>query len=86
MNSETSNEIKFWAHMLDEAFCKQLLEADSGEDGKEKDSGDKEQKKDKVSVDSLIKEIKLMRPGAVMQFIAKQFGMNSTEFVLKYSP
>ena len=26
-----------------------------------------------------------MRPGAVMQFIAKQFGMSSTEFVAKYA-
>ena len=37
----------------------------------------------KTTVDSLCKQIKVMRPGNVMSFIAKQLGMGSTEFILK---
>ena len=39
----------------------------------------------KLSINDLCKQIKVMRPGAVMQFIAKQFDMSSTEFVAKYA-
>lgn len=39
----------------------------------------------KLNINDLCKQIKVMRPGAVLQFIAKQFGMSSTEFVAKHA-
>ena len=38
-----------------------------------------------VSVDGLCRQIKVMRPGAVMQFVAKQLGMSSAQFAAKYA-
>ena len=40
-----------------------------------------EEEKKPLSFDGLCKQIKIMRPGAVMQFVAKQLGMNSASFI-----
>ena len=48
------------------------------DDAKSKDTS-------KVTVDSLCKQIKVMRPGAVMQFVAKQLGTNSADFINQYA-
>ena len=65
--------IDFQAHMLDEAFKDELYEKD--------DSSKEKTKEEKVTLDKLCKMMKVMRPGAVMQFVAKALGMNSIKFI-----
>lgn len=49
------------------------------------DNNGEQASKKPISINELCKQIKVMRPGAVMQFIARQFDMNSTEFIAKHA-
>lgn len=73
---KSNMQIQYWAHMLDEAYDNQLTEKDKTSD-KPKDG--------KMTLDKLCKMIKVMRPGAVMQFVAKFSGEDPAKFIAKNS-
>ena len=89
--------IEYWAHMLDEAYNKDVTESDKKKNDKSKDSdngGSKEDNKEpkekdeaasekKIDAKHLIKDIMVLEPSAALKFIAKQFDSDPKAFLLK---
>lgn len=79
MKMKFDDYVDYLAHMLDEA----MIEEDK-EENKEKNSSEEEKKesKSKKPKETLYKALKTMRPGQVMDFVAKQLGVDVPKFLM----
>ena len=91
----TDKSIEYWAHMLDEAYSKDINEDDV--ESKTKDGGSSEQPENKndekkpeeknekkIDAKHLIKDIMVLEPAAALKFIAKQYDDSDPKaFLLK---
>ena len=79
MKMKFDDYVDYLAHMLDEAMVKEDKEQDSkGSSESEK----KESNKKKNPKEALYKALKTMRPGQVMDFVAKQLGLDVPKFLM----
>ena len=79
MQKNFNDYVEYLAHMLDEAMVKEDKEQDSkGSSESEK----KESNKKKNPKEALYKALKTMRPGQVMDFVAKQLGLDVPKFLM----
>ena len=79
MQKNFNDYVEYLAHMLDEAMVKEDKEQDSkGSSESEK----KESNKKKNPKEALYKALKTMRPGQVMDFVAKQLGVDVPKFLM----
>ena len=79
MKMKFDDYVEYLAHMLDEAMVKEDKEQDSkGSSESEK----KESNKKKNPKEALYKALKTMRPGQVMDFVAKQLGLDVPKFLM----
>ena len=79
MKMKFDDYVEYLAHMLDEAMVKEDKEQDSkGSSESEK----KESNKKKNPKEALYKALKTMRPGQVMDFVAKQLGVDVPKFLM----
>ena len=79
MKMKFDDYVDYLAHMLDEAMVKEDKEQDSkGSSESEK----KESNKKKNPKEALYKALKTMRPGQVMDFVAKQLGVDVPKFLM----
>ena len=79
MKMKFDDYVDYLAHMLDEAMVKEDKEQDSkGSSESEK----KESNKKKNPKEALYKALKTIRPGQVMDFVAKQLGLDVPKFLM----
>ena len=79
MKMKFDDYVDYLAHMLDEAMVKEDKEQDSKGSS---ESGKKESNKKKNPKEALYKALKTMRPGQVMDFVAKQLGLDVPKFLM----
>lgn len=79
MKMKFDDYVDYLAHMLDEAMVKEDKEQDSKGSS---ESGKKESNKKKNPKEALYKALKTMRPGQVMDFVAKQLGLDVPKFLI----
>ena len=79
MKMKFDDYVDYLAHMLDEAMVKEDKEQDSKGSS---ESGKKESNKKKNPKEALYKALKTMRPGQVMDFVAKQLGVDVPKFLM----
>ena len=79
MKMKFDDYVEYLAHMLDEAMVKEDKEQDSKGSS---ESGKKESNKKKNPKEALYKALKTMRPGQVMDFVAKQLGVDVPKFLM----
>ena len=79
MKMKFDDYVDYLAHMLDEAMVKEDKEQDSKDSS---ESEKKESNKKKNPKEALYKALKTMRPGQVMDFVAKQLGLDVPKFLM----
>ena len=79
MKMKFDDYVEYLAHMLDEAMVKEDKEQDSKGSS---ENGKKESNKKKNPKEALYKALKTMRPGQVMDFVAKQLGLDVPKFLM----
>ena len=82
MKMKFDDYVDYLAHMLDEAMIGE--DKEDKEENKEKNSSEEEKKesKSKKPKEALYKALKTMRPGQVMDFVAKQLGVDVPKFLM----